>query len=395
MSTYSILVINNAPGCTSQIEQQINVTGCTSYIVRLTQNSNAIGPFDIYVDTNLYSSNVTRNELLNGVVVTIECGTPTPTPTPSITPTNQTPTPTPTITSTPGATPTQTSTPTITPTETSTPTVTPTQTTTPTVTPTQTTTPTETPTNTPTPSITPTLTPTNTNTPTITPTETTTPTPTVTPTITSTLTPTPSSTPTNLGALIFMESTDDATGGGTPSTDILNYMLSSGAVNWFGFQTSGLPNFPTDISDFLIWMDWPGFVNGTPNVPKVIKQSVPQTSGGVDTYGNAIDAYDFLTTEIPANTTTGNVYYVVLVPPSLTNNQIYSTIGISYTNTPLVLIQTSTDSGLRGSNVNYSGSNWPIATYRVYSQSPSNGFNNGAPFVVDITNNYFRGGTLI
>ena len=43
MSTYSILVTNNAPGCGTEIEQQLTVTGCTTYIVRLASNSNALG----------------------------------------------------------------------------------------------------------------------------------------------------------------------------------------------------------------------------------------------------------------------------------------------------------------------------------------------------------------
>jgi hypothetical protein len=115
MSTlYSILVTNNAPGCDTQIEQQLNVTGCTSYIIRLTTNSNAFGPFDIFIDDVIYLSNVTREEMLDGVIVSIECTTPTPTPTPTITPTpsfTPTPTITPTQTGTPGATPTQTGTP--------------------------------------------------------------------------------------------------------------------------------------------------------------------------------------------------------------------------------------------------------------------------------------------
>jgi len=115
MSTlYSILVTNNAPGCDTQIEQQLNVTGCTSYIIRLTTNSNAFGPFDIFIDDVIYLSNVTREEMLDGVIVSIECTTPTPTPTPTITPTpsfTPTPTITPTPTGTPGATPTQTGTP--------------------------------------------------------------------------------------------------------------------------------------------------------------------------------------------------------------------------------------------------------------------------------------------
>jgi hypothetical protein len=128
MTTYSILVTNIAPGCDNQIEQQISVTGCTTYIVRLTANSNALGPFNVYVDNDIYYSAVTRNDMLDGVVVNIQCTTPTPTQTPTVTPT-------------PSITPTNTVTPSITPTNTATPTVTPTNTTTPTNTPTPSSTP--------------------------------------------------------------------------------------------------------------------------------------------------------------------------------------------------------------------------------------------------------------
>jgi hypothetical protein len=179
MSIYSILVTNNAPGCSTEIEQQLSVTGCTSYIVRLASNSNALGPFNIYVDDVIYYSAATRNDMFNGIVVTLACVTPTPTATP-------TPTLTPSPTSTVGTSPTPTQTPTETPTET--PTTTPTQT--PTNTPSNT--PTETPTNTPTPSITASATATQTPTPTETPTETPTQTPSNTPTETPTNTPTPS-----------------------------------------------------------------------------------------------------------------------------------------------------------------------------------------------------------
>jgi len=118
MTLYSILVTNDAPGCNTEIEQQLSVIGCTSYIVRLTSNSNAIGPFNVYIDDVIYLSDVTREEMIDGVVIVLDCGTPTPTPTPTITPTpsftpTNTPTPTETPTNTP--TPTHTSTPSPTP----------------------------------------------------------------------------------------------------------------------------------------------------------------------------------------------------------------------------------------------------------------------------------------
>jgi len=282
-----------------------------------------------------------------------------PLPTPTVTPTSVTPTPTPTITST-SATPTPT--PTITSTSA-----------TPTPTPTITTTPTET------------------LTPTVTPTITTTPTETLTPT------PTPTTTePSTLKALIFMESADDATGFEDQDKDILVYMVNNGATTWFGFQTTDVPDLsqPAQLADFLLWMDWPGFYTGTTNVPPVIKVPVPQTNGGTDSYGNSIEAFKFVTTEVTGGTITGNIWYIVLAPPVLTNNQVYSSIGINYNNSPLTLTYTLTDYGLDSVNVPYTGTRWANSTYRVYTQSRDNGFNTGNPGVTDMTNNYFRGGTL-
>ena len=63
MTTYTILVTNNAPGCNNEIEQQLSVSGCSTYIVRLTPNSNALGPFNVYVDSIIYYSGVSRNSI--------------------------------------------------------------------------------------------------------------------------------------------------------------------------------------------------------------------------------------------------------------------------------------------------------------------------------------------
>jgi len=185
MPLQSVFVVNTALGCDNFIEQQISADTCNNYIVRITSNTNALGPFDVYIDstgsTPVYSAQ-TRDEMLNGVVIQLgPCVSPTPTPT-----LTQTPTPTPSFTPTTTQTPTNTSTPTETPTET------------PTNTPTNTSSPTPTPTNTetPTPSVTANLTPTPTETPTSTPTETPTETPTNTPTQTPTQTETPTETPT-------------------------------------------------------------------------------------------------------------------------------------------------------------------------------------------------------
>ena len=203
MSLQSIIVVNTAPGCNNLIEQQISADTCNNYIVRITSTTNALGPFDVYIDTTgstpVYSAQ-TRTQMINGVVVQLgPCVTPTPTPTPvtpTPTPSGPTPTPTPTTTQTPTNTSTNTPTPSQTPTNSNTPTQTPTET--PTQTPTQTVTqtPSETPTQTPTADVTPTPTQTPTQTITETPTETPTQTPTPTNTETPTQTPTNTETPT-------------------------------------------------------------------------------------------------------------------------------------------------------------------------------------------------------
>jgi hypothetical protein len=258
-------------------------------------------------------------------------------------------------------------------------------------------TPTLTPTNTQTPTVTATPTETPTNTPTYTPTVTETPTntPTVTATITSTVTNTPSQTPTDPGlrAILFMESQDDVQFGGNPNTDLGDYMVAN-AGSWYGFWTSGVVGI--NASDLAIYMNWPGFLTGTTNVPAAIQITIPQSSGGNDAYGNSIEAYKFLTTQVNANSTKGDVWYSVFAPPVKTNNQTYSTIGVNYSNAPNTLIAVSTEPTVYVYNVAYSGSNFPTASYKVYTQSAANnGFNNGSTGVTDSTNNYFRGGTLI
>jgi hypothetical protein len=350
MTTYSILVTNNAPGCATEIEQQLTVTGCTSYIVRLASNSNALGPFNVYVDNVIYYSAQTRNEMLNGVVVNLECITPSPTTTPTVTPTptqtdpmtgtTTTPTPTPTYTPTNTNTPTNTETNTPTPTQTQTPTTTTTLTTTPTSTPTPTTTTTltatqtqtptttttltTTPTSTPTPTTTTTLTATQTRTPTVTPTNTTTPTTTTTltasPTQTKTPTPTPTNTasntatptptntetptntptvtntptPTNVpfSAYIFPEPQDSTSQGD------IGLWTSNAGGNYNGFTNNGGPaGGGTYAADLAIYVQYPGWTGSSGNfITNVgtIKNSIRQASGsGTDSQGCSQNQYTF------------------------------------------------------------------------------------------------------
>jgi hypothetical protein len=427
MSTYNILVTNNASGCATEIEQQITTTGCTAYIVRLTSNSNALGPFDVFVDSGIYYSAQTRDQMLNGVVVYLSCGTPTPTTTPTFTPTptqtdpmtgstptqtatptntptntgTQTQTPTPTITptqtqtSTPTntETPTQTQTPTNTSTNTSTPTNTPTQTQTPTTTTTLTATPTQTNTGTPTQTQTPTntatntATPTQTKTPTPTPTNTTTntATPTQTPTNTATNTSTPTQTPTNtptltqtptptnlpFSAYLLPEPSD-----ANSIANIGQYMFDQGA-DWFGYWNSlgpagAGPTYSSNLDAYVHFSGWTtpvdNFLTPVTNFAGPIRQA---SGSGTDAYGCTQTQYTFGTIPVTLSQVDPTIqyFYSIWVPlvgvgGTLTNMTVDAGYGAACSNT--VFNDAVPDLGLASQNVTVTvGAAIPAGTYRV------------------------------
>jgi hypothetical protein len=88
------------------------------------------------------------------------------------------------------------------------------------------------------------------------------------------------------------------------------------------------PSFPINFTGFFgvngnAWkytyqnyVDMPYWNNGT--LPSIIESNIPQTTGGVDSYGNPKLAYCFETIKIPKNTTVGMAWITILVPVSAT-----------------------------------------------------------------------------
>lgn len=410
MALYNISVINNAPGCNdTTVTEQVSVSGCTTYIVRLASNSNALGPFSVYVDTSFFGSGYTRTDMFNGIVIPLECATPTPTntPTPTLTPsptatTGASPTPTSTPTITPSETPTNTptntttQTPTITPSETPTNTPTNTTTQTPTITPseTPTNTPTQTPTNTPTETSTqtptntptPTETPTNTPTPSITASETATPTPTPTETPTNTPTPTQTPTPTNLPFFAYGFIDQAAV---SPRTNLNAWMTDQGSA-WKGFNA--IPNNPStnpstfndQMNAYISYTGW-GIYN-----PAIVVTGITSTSGGVDSQGQPIEAYKFQTAELPAGIFSGTSAWVTwFVATGATNGQRYSTIEFGNNASTSSTMTVPVD--YVSFDIDYTGNTIPPGIYRMYSSYSSTSFR---PLVANLPQ-YYRGGTLI
>lgn len=76
MPTYTIIVSNNYSGCSETISEQVTVTGCTNFFLRIPTNSSAAGPFNVYTGststTPIYSG-LTKQNLFSGVTISLEC----------------------------------------------------------------------------------------------------------------------------------------------------------------------------------------------------------------------------------------------------------------------------------------------------------------------------------
>jgi hypothetical protein len=266
-----------------------------------------------------------------------------------------------------------------------TPTPTPSVTSTPTITPTISLTPSQTPTTTPcipTPSVTKTVTPTTTPTISVTPTITHTPGASPTSTVTPTLTRTPTPTPTPaLRAYLFIEPFSG-------SSSIGQWMFDLG-LNFFGFTNYSQPTqnqnqFNIELNNYVNYSGW---TNGS--FPSIIQTNVPQTSGGFDSYGNPIVAYNFYTTEVSAGTVGDSAWYTWIIPTSLTNNLKQTSIDYNKDGDPQHLTTVNTESTLYNYTFTYTGTTIPTATYRIYTTFPDGNF--------EISNNqsiYFKGNTV-
>ncbi len=229
--------------------------------------------------------------------------------------------------------------------------------------PTPTPTPTKTPTRTPTP--TPTITPTSTTTPVpcITNIPTQTPTPTKSPSPFVTQTPTPTPTPFGFKAYLFIEPESG-------DTAIGQYMYDSGS-DFFGFTNLSIPStdptqFNTDMNTYVSYSGWS---NG--QFPTVVTQDISPTTGGVDSFGNPIVAYNFYTTKISIGTVDTAAWYTWIIPVEGTNFGIQTEIGMNSVGVPTLLQSYFTSPSVNSNTFTYGGGVIPAGTYRVYTTSPN------------------------
>jgi hypothetical protein len=202
-----------------------------------------------------------------------------------------------------------------------------------------------------------------------------------------------SNTEQNFKAYIFIERQ-------SRTTQIVNYLktlprhpLSSGTP-FYACNTMVSIQTRT-VNDLQNYLNMPLWTNGV--LPQVIQTEVPQVSGGTDSYGNPITAYNFTTIKIPKNTINENAWVLVLIPVSAMNNDTKRQNRIAYyarnatrivssANNTQTAINTNTQ--LSSYLINYTGSIIPQGLYRVYSTYNNPGMRIGFTSTADF---YLRG----
>jgi hypothetical protein len=159
-----------------------------------------------------------------------------------------------------------------------------------------------------------------------------------------------------------------------------------GFTNLSGPTTSNPTQFNNDMNGYVSFTGWTGGV-----FPTVRTQMVPQVSGGVDTYGNSIDAYNFTTHEVPINTVSNQAWYTWIIPTGATNNLVQYQIDVNSFGNPNSMTTLIMDSTIYTKTFNYTGSTIPTGVYRVYTTFADLSFylDNGGNTI------YFRGNSVI
>jgi len=180
---------------------------------------------------------------------------------------------------------------------------------------------------------------------------------------------------------------------------VKTYLLSLPKTPLYHFNFTGFFGVNANAWKYTYqnYVDMPYWNNGT--LPSIIESNIPQTSGGVDSYGNPKLAYCFETIKIPKNTAVGMSWITILIPVSSMNNDtkrlrtVYSyqknaTTGALITNGSWTGFTYTMDNIIFSHVINYQGNRLPKGLYRLYSTYPGTGLRAN----LNATNDYYLRG---
>ena len=132
--------------------------------------------------------------------------------------------------------------------------------------------------------------------------------------------------------------------------------------------------------NFLYYVDMPHWYDG--RLPAIIQADIPQTTGGVDAYGNGKVAYNFTTVKIPKGTDALYGWINILIPVSaMANDTKRQKIVYAYEKIGSTLVTNGTVQGksytmnsvMYSYTFNYQGNRIPKGVYRLYTTYPDPG----------------------
>jgi hypothetical protein len=154
----------------------------------------------------------------------------------------------------------------------------------------------------------------------------------------------------------------------------LNKLPFIGRIPFVGFHGVNGGAWKDNLSNYI---DMPHWIDG--RLPQIMQVDIPQTTGGIDTFGNPVQAFNFKTVKITKNTVNDRFsWIIVLIPINAMSNDTKRQRRIhvvqkegSVTKSPFTIF--TTDNVISGTVINYNGNRIPAGQYRVYSTYPSPG----------------------
>ena len=147
----------------------------------------------------------------------------------------------------------------------------------------------------------------------------------------------------------------------------------TGRLPFVGFHGVNAGAWKDNLPNYINMTHW---IDG--RLPQIMQVDIPQTSGGIDTFGNPVQSFNFKTVKITKNTVNDKFsWIIVLIPINAMSNdtkrqrriRIDEKVG-NITKSSTVF---TTDNVMSETVINYNGNRIPAGQYRVYSTYPSSG----------------------
>jgi hypothetical protein len=147
----------------------------------------------------------------------------------------------------------------------------------------------------------------------------------------------------------------------------LNTVPFVGRLPFVGFHGVGLgENLKSNFPNFSNYINMPHWIDG--RLPQIMQVDIPQTSGGIDTFGNPVRSFNFKTVKIAKNTVNDSFsYIIVLIPINAMNNDTKRQTLIRIVEGSGTPKDIKTDNVLSGVVINYNGNRIPAGQYRIYT----------------------------